>query len=120
MTYGNAVKQREEMIAEYKRMLTFETNPLRIEDIQSQIKNIESQMHDLKAGRAPFSKPKPLNIKTTILEKDPENPGEQKITIIDPSAPKASSSEPSTPQPATRLENSLRAKIMAAKAKKTQ
>jgi len=114
MTYGNAVKQREEMIVEYKRMLDFETNPLRLEDIHSQIKNLESQIHDLKTGRSPFSKPKPLNITTTIIEKDPENPSEQKITVIDPT-PKPPS--PTLPKP-TRLENSLRAKIQAAKANK--
>lgn len=116
MTYGNAVHQREEMITEYKRMLVSESNPIRIDDINKQIKQLESQIHELKLGKPLFGKSKPLNITTTIIEPDREKPGAQTITVLNPQ----SAVKPETPvvTKPTRLENSLRAKIQAAKAAK--
>ena len=84
MTYGNAVKQREEMLTEYKRMLASETNPTRLDDINKQIKFLESQIQQLKLGKPLFGKAKPLNITTTIIEPDREKPGSQTVTVINP------------------------------------
>jgi hypothetical protein len=114
MTYGNAVKQREEMLAEYKRMLASETNPTRLDDIAKQIKFLESQIQELKLGKPLFGKAKPLNITTTIIEPDREKPGSQTVTVINPQ-PVVKEAEVPTP---TRLENTLRSKIQAAKAAK--
>lgn len=115
MTYGNAVKQREEMLTEYKRMLVAETNPDRIDDIDAQIKFLESQIHQLKQGKPLFGKGKPLNITTTIIEPNREKPGEQKVTVLNPTPATPTATSPQSP---TRLENTLRAKIQAAKAAK--
>ena len=138
MSYGNAVRQREEMLAEYERMLKLETDPTRISDIETQIMLVKDQISQLKVGKPLFGKPKPLKMTTTLIEPDPEKPGEQIVTVLNaPPSPavavaeEGSSEPPQTPAPkrlgnnlrnkrkslqASLAENSLKAQIEAAKA----
>lgn len=134
MSLSNAIRQREEMISEYKSMLMVETNLERIDNIQKQIKLCEDQIAELKTGKPLFGKPKPLTQTTTLIEPNPEKPGEQIVTILN--APKEKEVALSTPneKPVKRLgnklrdarknvvaqsaEDSLKAQIMAAKAAK--
>lgn len=90
MSYGNAVRQREEMLAQYELMLKTETDPLRIADIESQILVVKDQIAQLKVGKPLFGKPKPLKVTTTVIEPNPEKPGEQIVTILN---------APTTPSP---------------------
>lgn len=84
MSFHNAIKQRNEMIDTYKKMLDNENNQLRIEDIKKQINICEEEIRQLKVGKPLFGKPAKLQQETRIYETNPEKKGEQKITILDP------------------------------------
>ncbi len=130
MSYGNAVRQREEMLAQYELMLKTEKDPLRIADIESQILVVKDQIAQLKVGKPLFGKPKPLKVTTTLIEPNPEKPGEQIVTVLNP-APTLTASDAPTPKrlgnklrdkrkslQAATAEDSLKAQIEAAKAAK--
>lgn len=137
MSYGNAVRQREEMLTSYQAMLGTETDPLRIADIEKQIKLVQDQISQLKVGKPLFGKVKPLNITTTFIAPNPEKPGEQIVTVINPQPVDPTPTLSSAPSPAVApkklgnklrdtlknkqaqsAENSLKAQIQAAKAAK--
>jgi hypothetical protein len=135
MSLSNAVKQREDIIKEYERILETETDPIRIKDINSKIQFCQEEINLLKTNKPLFGKPKPLPQETHIYEPDPEKIGEQKVTVISNKTkeqlppPKPSSKKIKNPLRETLKakinnpsETSLRARIMAAKtaAKKQQ
>lgn len=118
MSFGNAVRQREEMITNYQAILKTETSLDRIADIKKQISLCEDEITELKKGKPLFGRPKPLVKESRLIESNPEKPGEQKVTILNPQPTPVTPTPPTaTPKP-TRLENSLRSKIQAAKAAK--
>jgi|GEM_PF-2371930 len=143
MSYRNAIAQREQMIVDYKQMLEDENSPNRKLALQSQIDNTQEEIDYLKQGKPLFGRPEPLKQTTTVIESDREKKGEQIITtrdfegkIIDPE-PEAVESEPTPiipvpPKPqklgnalrdiihqaTSPTEDSLKAKIAAAKAAK--
>lgn len=130
MSFSNAIHQREEMNKAYKKLLLSETSADRIAAINDQIDLNLQEIAQLKEGKPLFGRPKPLKQTTTTIERDPENPKEAKITVVDnltPSTPTPTT--PSTrlanklrdsfkPKVATSTENSLKAQIAAAKAAK--
>ena len=120
MSFGKAVHQREEMVAEYERMLKTESNPSRIADIENNIMQCKDEIAELKKGKPLFGRPKPLNQTRTIIEADRESPSGQKVTVINPKSDdtKTQTPAPTAPTTQSRLENTLRSKIQAAKAKK--
>lgn len=123
MSFGNAVRQREEMISEYESMLKNTTLQSRIDDINHQISFLKDEISELKKGKPLFGRPKPLQQTRTIIEPDRESPSGQKVTVINPINDSTSTVAPSIPVAPSkttngRLENSLRAKIQAAKAAK--
>lgn len=145
MSYGNAVRQREEMLTAYKQMLETETDLIRRSDIEKQILLIQDQISQLKVGKPLFGKVKPLNITTTLIEPNPEKPGEQIVTVVNPQpAPRSEAETPNVilskskdevGQPkrlgnklrdtlknkqAISTEDSLKAQIAAAKASKKE
>ena len=125
MSYLNAIKQRESMIQEYKKMLIGETNPTRITDIQKQIDLCQDEIAELKIGKPLFGKPTKLTQETKIITADPETKS-QKIVVINPRSEETPSVNPSESKDKVaqsltgpkRLENDLRNKIQAAKAAK--
>lgn len=131
MSFGNAVHQREEMITAYKVMLKTETSPERIADIEYQISVCEDEITQLKKGKPLFGRPKPLVKESRLIESNPEKPGEQKVTILNPQPEKpiiTTATEPTRldnnlrnvfkPKVTSSTENSLKAQIAAAKAAK--
>jgi hypothetical protein len=114
MSFSNAIRQREQMITQYRLILETETNPERILDIQNQIDLVQDEIAQLKAGKPLFGKPRKIIQATRLIEPDPEKKGQDKITILSSLPPLV----PPTTTPITRLENSLRAKIQSAKAAK--
>lgn len=120
MTYGNAVHQREEMIAEYERILKTETDPSRRSDIEDRIFQCQDEIAELKKGKPLFGRPKPLRQTTTIIEPDRESPGGQKVTVINPK-PVQDPSDDTTPAPTQpRLHNNLRTEVKAVVNKKAE
>lgn len=140
MTFHNAIAQRQAIIASYRKMLTTETSEDRITAIKKQIKLINDELDELKVKQQQiFGKKTPLTQETTIIEPDHESKSGQKVTVLNPTIkPKEVVVEPevdTTPvSPTTRLtnnlrnafkpkltgsaEDSLKAKIAAAKAAK--
>lgn len=132
MSYGNAVRQREEMIAEYERMLKSTTIQSRIDDINHQIAFLTDEINELKKGKPLFGRPKPLQQTRTIIEPDRESPTGQKVTVINPPTEKSTgqgNAAPSKrlgnklrdalkPKVSNAAENALKAKIEAVKAAK--
>lgn len=110
MSYGNAIRQREEMIQEYTAMIRNETDPTRIADIKKQIDLCKDEISQLKNGKPLFGKPTRLNQETRIITADPETKT-QKVVVINPH-PKEEAA-PSTTE-TKRLGNSLR-DILSAK-----
>lgn len=130
-------------------MLLEETDPTRIESIKEQIRLNEDEISQLRQGKPLFGTPKPLRQETIIIEADPETKG-QKITKLDetgkPTAttPQVTETEqiitnetitdsnPDSKKVGNRLrdilqgkkalsaEESLKAKVMAAKAAKSK
>lgn len=131
MSVNLAIKQREDSIAEYKRLLQTETYPPRIADIEERIKLCQEEINLIKNNKPLFGKARPLTQETRIYEPNPEKKGEQKVTIINP---KPTEMEDKNPTPsenkignslrstlqdkaAESNKSSLRSRIMAAKAK---
>lgn len=130
------------MIAEYRRILTFETYPARREEIEQQILICKDEISQLKNGKPLFGRPKQLKQTTRIIEADREKPGGQKITLVsehkleEPTKKEKEVVAPAatTPKKSKLLrnalrdrrkakltelsENSLKAKVAAAKAAK--
>lgn len=138
MSLNSAIRYREEMISNYKKMLATENSDFRIEEIHKQIALCEQEILELKSqqGRL-FSHKVPLKQATIIIEPDRDNLGSSKITHIPPlnpavtltgTAPTAKSSSKGRlgntlrdklkSKKAASAEASLKAKIAAAKAAK--
>lgn len=126
----------------YKKMLSEEVNPKRIEDIKKQISLNEDEIDQLRQGKPLFGTPKPLKQKVTLIVSDPETKG-QKITKVDETGKQVipsstqDTAEVETINPsnkkvgnklremfqtraATSAEESLKAKVLAAKAKQNK
>ncbi len=138
MSYDNAISVRGQMNLTYQQMLEEETNPQRIEDIKKQIKLNEAEINQLRQGKPLFGTPNALKQETTIIESDPETKG-QKVTILDENGKLANTTDlpiESTPLATKKIgnklrdilqnkttssaEDSLKAKVMAAKAAKAK
>lgn len=125
MSFDHAISQRAKMNQDYQVMLDQTTDPIRKTAIEKQIKlNLEEIEALRKEQTKIFGKATPLVQETKIIERDPETKG-QKVTVLNPSSRpepvEIKESLPPSPKPtktAARLENSLRAKIQAAKAAK--
>lgn len=131
MSYANAIRQRELMIEEYKKMLQTTDDATRTLDINKQISLLQDEIAQLKIGKPLFGKPTKLTQETRIITADPETKS-QKIVVINPHPVEEVVISPLTPGvkgphtpgvsdsrvPVTRLENDLRKKIQAAKAAK--
>lgn len=137
MSYSNAIKYRSTMNETYRKLLATTTSDEDRSAIQKQIDFNLKEIEQLKEQQYKiFGKKEPLKPTTTIIEKSNlDNLGEIKTTIIN--APKVTTTPP-TPSPSTsptpkRLgnklrqaiheatapsEDSLKAKIAAAKAAK--
>ncbi len=140
MSYDNAISKRAQMNLDYQKMLESETDPLRKEAIQKQIKLNNDEILELRQGKPLFGEGKPLKQEITIIESDPETKG-QKVTVVGSEEPKITEelkteiiieSEASNKKIGNSLrsriqteralaaENSLKAKVQAAKAKTNQ
>lgn len=106
------------MLGTYRQMLVEETDIIRRADIEKQILLIQDQISQLKVGKPLFGKAKPLNITTTYIEPNPEKPGEQIVTVVNPQPSLVATNQPNSttaPEPKTdsprtdkRLGNKLR------------
>jgi len=109
MSTTRAVKQREEMISAYKKMLKDETNTSRIDDLNAAIKITEEEMEAIKkSGGKLFGKAAPIKQATTIVEydkdsqtykttfipKEPDRPVEVKVAGADEALDSPLSNEP--------------------------
>lgn len=68
------MKQREEMISAYKKMLKNETSPVRIQSIEEALAFTEKELGEIKKlGGKAFGKTEPLAQETTIIETDKDS-----------------------------------------------
>lgn len=108
MSFDNAISQRAQMNIAYKQMLQTETSLERIEAIEKQIKLNLNEMETLRKEQMKiFGPSKPLKPVTTIIEMNKE--GGVDKTILNAPAPEVPVEEVVAVAPSpSRLGNSLR------------